>query len=529
VSGDDLIVFQEETNMKRHPNILWLMSDQHNANCLGIAGHPDVKTPHLDRIARGGIRFTRGYCNNPICAPSRSSFLSGQYVRTHGISGNFVREARCEAPNLARLFRGNGYETAFVGKAHLPSQWVRDGFEYIRFSDLCDAESNNPASCHYFSDLIKAGLADQYDQGFCPPGHPGYGNRAFVSELPEEFSLEAWTGREAVRFLQQRNSGQPFFLQVSFQRPHDPFSPPANRADDYDAAALSLPDNACDYLSRDFAGKPIFQQEYIRGEKGLGYPFLAHDSTELKRQMAAHFTLITMVDEAIGDVLKEIEAQGELDNTIIAYVADHGDFAGEHGLTQKNLGIYESIHRIPFILAGPGVPVGLIRDTLIESVDFYPTLAALAGLKCEPEVDGTSRVQEMKTGEGRLSFAVCEWDFAGPQTRVHALRDERYRFVYYDEAPEDGELYDHQNDPGELNNLFRSATHQGVCALFITRLESYRAGARRVHGWLEDTRDMTATQKGPTALIHRFGEKWSGICPLFFDKSCVRLKEEITA
>jgi choline-sulfatase/uncharacterized sulfatase len=440
--------------MDRKVNVLWLMSDQHNAGCMGIAGHPDVRTPNLDGIARRGTRFTRAYCNNPICAPSRSSFLSGQYVRSHGISGNFVRSVKSDAPNLARLFRQNGYETALIGKAHLPAQWVEEGFEYIRFSDLCDARPCDPVSCHYFKDLVDAGLADLYDQGRLLPAHPGYGDRAFISELPEEYSLEAWTGREAVKFLEQRDVSKPFFLKVSFQRPHDPYAPPAERAGEYDPITLSLPDNACDYLERSFAGKPTFQQEYVQKEKGMGYPFRSQNASELKEQMAAHFTLVTMIDDAIGEVIKTLEAQGELDHTVIVYVADHGDFAGEHGLMLKNFGIYESIHRIPFIIAGPGVPENRVRDMIVESVDMYPTLADLAGLSCEPEVDGTSRVPEMIRGTGGSGETVCEWEFLHPQSHVYALRNERYRFVWYKEAPDDGELYDHQSDPGELNNLF---------------------------------------------------------------------------
>ncbi len=497
----------------KKPNILWLMSDQHNANCMGAAGHPDVRTPNLDRIAHSGVQFNRAYCNNPVCGPSRCSFLSGQYVRSHGIAGNYNRDVESSgSPNLARLFQQNGYETALIGKAHLPWQWLKEGFGFIRFSDLCDAQFNDPTSCHYFKDLIDAGLADKYDHGTFFPGDPRYGDRAFISELPEEFSLEAWTGRKAVEFLDQRDRQKPFFLNVSFQRPHNPYSPPAERADEYDASALHLPDNACDYLERGFAGKPQFQQEYMAGKKGMGYPFRSHDRKELRVQMAAHFTLITMIDEAIGEILKSLESHGELDNTIIAYVADHGDFAGEHGLMSKNLGIYESIHRIPFLLSGPGVTKDVVRDTIVESVDLYPTLVELAGLTCESGVDGVSRTKEITTGKGGLDSTICEWEFVSPQNNVHAIRNDHYRFVYYDTFPDDGELYDCQADPGELNNLFQDVRYQAVRNKFIKQLEEYRVGVKRVYRWSEDAPKTAKTKYQASVRIQKFGAKWSDIC-----------------
>ena len=496
---------------RKRVNILWLMSDQHNANCLGVEGHPDVRTPNLDRIAERGTRFTKAYCNNPICAPSRASFLSGQYVHTHGISGNFVRGVESDAPNLGRLFRKNGYETALIGKAHLPAQWVGASFEYVRFSDLCDATPDDPTTCHYFQDLVEAGLADLYDQGRHHPGDPGYGDRAFVSLLPEEYSLEAWTGRKAVEFLEQRDRERPFFLKVSFQRPHDPYAPPVERMGDYDPEALSLPDNACDYLDRKFSGKPKFQQEYVRQEKGMGYPFRSQSVAELKEQMAAHFTLITMIDDAVGEVLRAVEEQGQLDNTVIVYTADHGDFAGEHGLMLKNFGIYESIHRIPFLVAGSGVP-SRTSDALIESVDLYPTMAALAGLECEPEVDGTSRVPEILTGVGGLESTVCEWEFMAPQSKVFAIRDSRYRFVWYADSLEDGELYDHEEDPGEMTNRFADPDLAEIREKFLKQIDQFRTEGRVVHGWNDDSGCVALVKNSPTRRLQAGVTKWSKIC-----------------
>ncbi|MFA5689118.1 MAG: sulfatase-like hydrolase/transferase [Kiritimatiellales bacterium] len=496
---------------KKKVNILWLMSDQHNANCMGIAGHPDVRTPNLDRVAKKGVVFSRAYANNPVSAPSRSTFLTGQQVKTHGISGNFVRDLHSDAPNVARLFRQHGYETGMVGKAHLPLSWVHAGFGFLRLSDLCDAEACNPQSCHYFNDLVEAGIADLYDHGGIVPGHPGWGDRAFISELPEEFSLEAWTGRKGVEFLEQRDLNKPFFLKVSFQRPHNPYSPPASRAHDYNPETLSLPDSAVDYLERKFEGKPEFQRNYVNAAQGSGYPFRSVDSAELREQMAAHFTLITMLDEAIGEVLKKIEEQGELENTVIVYTADHGDFAGEHGLTLKNLGIYESIHRIPFILAGPGVPQGKICEAIIENTDFYPTLTDLAGIENEAGIDGVSVMPAIRGESAGREFTICEWEFVPPQEAVYAVRDGQFRFVHYDTMPDDGELYDCKNDPGELNNLFRHPDYQDVRSEMAERIKTYRENTCRVYTWAEDAPRRENEKDDPVVRLQKYGARWSEI------------------
>lgn len=496
---------------QKKPNVLWLMSDQHNANCMGAAGHPDVRTPNLDAIAKRGALFSQAYCNSPICGPSRCSFLSGQYVKTHGITGNFIREVSLEAPNLGRLFGEHGYQTALIGKAHLPVEWIEQGFDHIRLSDLCDAESDNPASCHYFSDLIDAGLADQYDQGGKRPGEPGFGYRSFISELPEEYSLEAWTGRQAVDFLEQCDDENPFFLKVSFQRPHDPYAPPASRAADYDPQALTLPDNACDYLERGFEGKPLFQQEHIKNCRGGGYPFAAHDEADLRIQMARHFTLITMMDDAIGEIFQTLEKMGELENTIIVYTADHGDFAGEHGLMLKNLGIYESIHRIPFLLAGPGIEANGTRLPMVESVDFYPTIAELAGIEPENGIDGQSRIAEANGSDGGVESTVCEFEFLPPQDRVQTLRTLQCRLVTYNKMPDDGELYDCLADPGELTNLYHDPDFSNVRKNLETQMEEYCRDLCRTHSWADDTAAIAAVTGEATIRIHQGGEKWSEV------------------
>jgi arylsulfatase A-like enzyme len=410
---------------------------------------------------------------------------------------------------MALRFRKQGYQTAFIGKAHLPLSWVKEGFEYIRLCDLCDADLNDPRSCHYFNDLVEAGLADSYDQGVLPPEHRGYKASSFISNLPEAYSPESWTGREACKLFDQLDADRPFFAQISFLRPHDPYAPPPERADEYKLTEIKLPSGSEDYLQRMFEGKPAFQQAYVRQPKGVGYPRRSKDADDLKLQMSRYFTLINMIDDAVGDMLASLEAKGLLDNTIVVYNTDHGDFAGEHGLVLKNLGIYESIHRIPWIMAGPGIPAGKVHDGMIESVDLYPTLAELAGIVPEEGLDGVSRVDDFKTGKGK-DFVIAEFDFySEPQTRVHAIRDRRFRLVVYDDAPADGELYDLTDDPGELNNRFNDPVLQKEKERLSALISNYRKGSRRIHTPQDDMALWPMLKDTPTWRIHKEAGRWS--------------------
>lgn len=489
------------------------MSDQHNANVMGCSGHQDVRTPCLDALADQGALFTKGYCNNPICAPSRASFHSGLYVKNHGLSGNTVRQLSDNPPPLlGATFRSAGYETGMVGKAHIPGRWVREAFEHYRFSDLADAEADDPRTCHYFNDLVENKLGDQYEHGKLLPGHPGHGNRAFISGLPEEFSLEAWIGRKAVEFLSTRDRKRPFFLNVSFQRPHDPFAPPATKAGEYAPERLRLPENADDFLEKSFFGKPAFMQRLAEMSRGSGYPFRPKDASELKSQLAAYLTLVSMIDSEIGNIISELRRIGDLDNTIICYVSDHGDFAGEHGLILKNLGIYESIHRIPWIMAGPGIPSGLVCEELVESVDLFPTLCSLAGVAAPTGLDGKPLFDAGQFLSPARSAVFCEWDFVNePQTRVLAVRTLSHRLVYYLDAVEDGELYDIVRDPGEVNNLFADPQCRPIRDELIQHAIEWRGIQPRTFGQSEEKAVLAQVDSGATGMIHRLGKRWSEV------------------
>ncbi|MFP4166682.1 MAG: sulfatase [Opitutales bacterium] len=477
---------------------------------MSCADRPEVRTPHLDRLATRGVRFERAYCNNPICGPSRCSMISGQYPHTTGITGNFLHECDIPAPQtLPIVLRDLGYQTMMVGKAHMIRQWNEAGFEQLRYTDLIDADDGDLRNVHYYKYLIDQGLADAYDLGARLEGQTGHQLERFISDIPLEHNIETWSGDQAVQLLQERDRNRPFMMQLSFQRPHEPLCIPPECADWYDPASLTLPESIGDYFDQRFEGKPKFQRNYIRGGT-MGYPYRPRDEDDLRGQLAYYYTLITLIDQQIGRVLNELEAEGELDNTVIAYVADHGDFAGEHGLILKNLGIYESIHRTPFIVSYPDGPRSQARDAMVELVDLYPTLLDAAGLgeHLTTSVEGMSRLPEARGERNGLEHTVCEFDFNNRQPYSVAVRSRTHRLVLYPEQAEEiGELYDHRNDPGELNNLWEQAEHRDIRLDLTERALCFIS--RYPRRWSFSNDSAPPYRSNGYRLVLRDGCKWS--------------------
>ncbi len=462
----------------KKPNVLYIMADQFHADCMSHAGR-QVRTPNLDGLAADGAVFERAYCNNPICAPSRICFVTGQYVHTHGVQGNRTAlYPRRNSDTFPALFRRSGYRTALTGKAHMPRLWNEEGFEHLAYTDLIDADPRDPLTNHYFAYLDERGLANWYEEGTERPGQDGTLLGTHPADLPYEHSIERFTGDRTLAFLQEgRDAGdeRPFLIHMSFQRPHSPIRPAREYFDLYDPAEIELPPSAVDWFERHFAGKPAHMVEMLRG--GRTYPLANDDPMALKTVLAAYYALITCIDMEIGRVVQWLKDHGEYDNTIFVFTADHGDFAGDHGLFHKNFGIYESIHRIPFLFRYPGGQRGVRTREIIESVDLYPSLCELAGLQAPAGVEGRSFLPILRDGAKGKDEALAEWSWGGG-TRTNALRTDRYRLVYYNRQA-GGELYDHQTDPGEIENLWNDPAHADVrrelTERLFDRVNSYRA------------------------------------------------------
>ncbi|MCA9443169.1 MAG: sulfatase-like hydrolase/transferase, partial [Candidatus Omnitrophica bacterium] len=315
-------------------NVLYIMSDQHNAKFLSCKGHPDVKTPHLDRLAEEGVRFENAICQNPICTPSRVSYLSGQYCHNHGYWGLSGPRPK-GLPNLFGHFRRAGYTTGAVGKIHCPAYWVED--ETDTFMDMGCSIGGKTDFIPY---LKSKGLLDLRDDGI----YPEQGSQKYQSldgrksNLAYEDCIDGWTARQAIQFMEGATKGdKPFFLEVSFPRPHELYAPSEPFWSMYDETKISLPPNA-DY---DMSLKAPHLRKTAESQRKGNWTLFEPRTFEAGRLRKLHGYLgcVSQMDHAVGEVVGWLDDHGLAENTIVVYASDHGDYGCEHGIMEKAPGI----------------------------------------------------------------------------------------------------------------------------------------------------------------------------------------------
>ncbi len=435
------------------PNVLFVFSDQHNARCLGAENHPDVRTPHLDRLAGEGVRFTNAYVQNTICTPSRMCYLSGTYPSTHGYYGLYGREPDRLTSAFA-WFRAHGYRTGALGKLHTPRYWIERDCQYVY-----DEFIQHPTY------LEALGLFDLNDNRNYHPN----AKRGGTSNLPLEHSCEWVQVKHFRRFLDQHlepadrcNRPAPWMAWMTFARPHQPYTPSEPYASMYDPSALHLP--------------PVGEGESpalraVRNVQKYG-PF---DEQTLRHHVAAYLGCVSQVDAAIGMMLDDLANRGQIDNTIIVYAADHGDHAGEHGMYEKKAGISaRSICRTPMIVRfPPAVRANWTCQEVVESVDVLPTLCDLAGIAAPSSVQGRSMTPLLGDDPRPIRD-----DALTENLHRKALATKQFRYVANLEGQAD-ELYDVQADPWEQRNLIDDPHHAETARRLGRRLRQRLVEARR--------------------------------------------------
>jgi choline-sulfatase/uncharacterized sulfatase len=441
--------------MADRPNVLFVISDQHNAKVLGHEGHPDVQTPHLDRMAAEGVRCNRAITQNPICTPSRVSYLSGQYPHNHGYYG-LSGPTPMGLPNIFGHLRARGWRTGAVGKIHCPAWWVEDQTDM--FHDTCGSSIEGRSS-KYAQYLEERGLTDLEDHGamqeFGRRGRQTVEGRP--SKVSYEDSQEGWAVGEAIDFMDgAADSGERFFCHVSLPKPHQCYTPAQRFWDLYDQDDLTLPPNA----EYDMEGKAPHLRRAAEGWRKRDWQLFEPKTFEAGRLRKLHGYLgnVSHVDHAVGELLDWLDESGLSEDTIVVYTADHGDYACEHGIMEKAPGICsDAITRVPMIWRWPGhLEGGTVVEDVVEAVDLPNTFCALADTEPLETADGrdiSARLRGEAGDPDRLGVTECPWS--------RSVRSGKWRLVYYppemfaDEYPEGfGELYDTEADPWEMTNLY---------------------------------------------------------------------------
>ncbi|MEO2011627.1 MAG: sulfatase-like hydrolase/transferase [Pirellulaceae bacterium] len=437
------------------PNVVLIVSDDQRPDTIAALGNNEIRTSALDRLCREGIAFTRAFCANPICTPSRAEILTGANSFRNGVH-DFGRAIHHDFTTMPVALRKNGYHTCYVGKWHNDGRPIQRG--YVETVGLFAGGGGKWAR-------------DRVDfKGFPITGYRGWvfqdddGNK-----FPEQgVGLTPRTSRQiadaAIAFI-ARKSPTPFFLHVNFTAPHDPLVPTDDPRWQYDSLSLTVP--------QPFYPKHPFEHGNGNGrdEKLLPWPRTEQIVRETK---AAYYSVISDMDDQIGRILSEIEKSGISDNTYVVFASDHGVGLGSHGLRGKQ-SMYEHTQRVPLLMRGPGISAGKRRDTLVYLRDIFPTVCAWTKTPIPKTVDGRSLVPAV----GDASFVIRDEVYGYFRDRQRMIRTQRWKLIEYPRI-ERLQLFDLQVDPRETNDLSRDFSH----------LETVNQMRTQLHVWL-------AEQAGP--------------------------------
>lgn len=418
------------------PNILWICTDQQRGDTLDWPG-----TPNLAKLSASGVTFTRTYCQNPICTPSRASFMTGCYpshIHVHR-NGNAGFPAELAPLLLPHILREAGYDTGLVGKLHLSAAFNRveqrpdDGYRIFEWTHHPKPESFWPVEHHAYQRWLRDKGAN-WDKLY---------RRQQPAGMPAELHEVAWAG-ERIRSLAKGELRGPWFASMHVFAPHPPHDP------------------SPEFLSRVRTADlphPLFRESDLHSR----FDHIDHQSPkpqtpealDWKNRRAAYYAQIEQIDYEVGRILDSIDRA----NTIVVFTSDHGEMLADHGLVHKGARFYEGAVRVPLIISWPGrFRSGLRHDGLVELTDVLPTLLEAVGLKPSPHVQGRSLLPILQgTGTGSpRDFVRAEYyeTVALPnKTRAHMIRTRTHKLVRY-AGTGVGELYNLAEDPDEFDNLW---------------------------------------------------------------------------
>jgi choline-sulfatase len=449
----------------KQPNVLLLMSDQHKRTCMGICGDRVAKTPNLDRLADEAVRFSAAYCNNPVCAPSRASMMTGLYSHHLETQDNSTPYLPTHL-TMAHHFSRAGYMTALIGKMHFVDG-QNHGFDYkLEFNDWL--QYLGPKIQIYADELGRpnsgAGLPE-IDDLWREEGDPWKGHRALddregslvvgqASLLKEQDHFESFVARESIRFLQNFGKGKsPFFLVTSFLKPHDPFTPAQRFADMFQPQEMRLPP------SWGKADKSRLPEEVVRSiEFNTPTPEL-RDPVQARKRIAFYYANLAQMDDCLGKVVTAVKELNLENDTIICYTADHGEMLGDLGLWQK-FQFYEGSCGVPLMFRIPGGRAG-VCDAPVSLVSLSATLTELAGVQQASSNDGVSLAPWVREPQRRPAQnpVFAEYGLLSPQPKC-MIREGQWKYTYW--LHDIAELYDLSSDPEELHNLAGEREYKSI-------------------------------------------------------------------
>ena len=416
-------------------NIVFILTDDHRHDALGIANHPLARTPNMDALARGGAHMRNAFVTTALCSPSRASILTGTYAHTHGVVDNFT-PIPPTLPNVGQLLKSAGYQTALVGKWHI-------GHEN---------DAPQPGFDHWVSfrgqgEYLPRGEATMFNvDGRRVP------QRGYITDELTDY---------AVQWLSKTSRDKPFFLYLSHKGVHADFVPP----DRYKGSLKDVPVPAPATMAPAAAASGRFPA-WVRNQRnswhGVEYPY--HSTLDVAEYYRRYMETLRAVDDSVGRVVEWLTKEKLLDSTLIVYMGDNGFAFGEHGLIDKRTAFDWSM-RVPMLVHAPGlVAPGRSLDRVVANIDIAPTFLDVAGVQRPPHMQGMSMLPLWRDASAPWRDTLLYeyyWEWSFPQTPTQfALRGERYKYVFTHGVWDTDMFFDLQADPQEAHNLIDEPAHQ---------------------------------------------------------------------
>ena len=420
-------------NADDRTNVLFLICDDLNCD-IGCYGHPIVETPNIDRLATRGVKFDKAYCQYPLCGPSRASFMTGMYPDQTLVKRNaiYIREHIPNVNTMSQLFRDDDYFATRIGKI----------YHYNVPKHIGTSGHDDPYSWNYtINPRGRDKTDDRQIYSIRKPGVFGATLSWLAADGTDEEQTDGIAATEAIKALKYHAArNEPFYLAVGLYRPHTPYVAPKKYFDMYsldDIKVPYVPDGYLDTIPAPAAKSVSRMKDQWNIKQGVA-----------RQAILAYYASITFADAQLGRILDALDGNGLADNTVVLFTSDHGYHMGEHGHYQKTT-LFENACRVPLIMSGPGIARGATTASMAEMVDFYPTLAELTGHDTPEFASGVSLANALRDPSvATRTSALTEYNGG------YSIRTERFRYTEWGESGAQGrELYDHESDPAEMNNL----------------------------------------------------------------------------